>query len=166
MKIEQEYLPMPKYRDEKYMTAKRFYAYKREINRLAEIDKQISLKVQQQLNSMDAKDLEKEKKARERLLNRVNFTEVNYEIEKHKDEHYIELVIHNDKLEQCAILTLYGDRFERMEYGNKGFDPTEIYEKGIENIFCGDNEDYWEDSDIIEIFYNNLMEIGIRFEDY
>ena len=143
------------------MDKQRFYQYKREIHKLQEKDKQTTLKVQAKLNSMDQKELDQEKKSRKNLLSRKT-----YDIETDKEQHLVHINLYDDKKEKCYRVSLCGECFEKEMYQNKGFDPRDVYSSGKENIFSAENVDSWEDFEIFEIFYNNIMKFNIKITDY
>ena len=143
------------------MEKQRFYDYKHQIRILQERDKNTALKIQNELNTMDAKEKELEKESREKMLHQKE-----YEIEKDKENHFIHIKFCNDKKQTCTTCSLYGDYFERMEYENISPDPCDVREKGKENIFSGDNADNWEDYEVFEIFFNNIFKFNIKIEEY
>ncbi len=160
-------MELPVYnRNEKHMTSKRFYEYRREIARLRDKDTQLTLKAQHRLNVLDAEEKELEKKSRKKMLDKINFEIHNCEIDLHHEDHYVELIILDDEKEKSTHCYLCADYFERMEYDNKSIDPTQVYERGIENIFCGDNHEYWDNGDVINVFYNNILKFNIVIKDY
>jgi hypothetical protein len=143
------------------MDKKRFYEYRRRIAVLQERDKHTSLRVQNELNKMDAKEKELEKETREKLLHRKK-----YEIEKDKENYFVNIRFYDDKKETCTTCSLWGEYFERMEYENTSPNPCDVREKGKENIFSGDNADTWEDYEVFEIFFNNIFKFSIKIEEY
>ena len=58
------------------------------------------------------------------------------------------------------------DYFERMEYDNPSHNPTYVIDRGVENIYSGDNVDHWTEGEILEIFYNNILKYSIKIEEY
>ena len=154
-------MEIPVLRNEPRMTSKRFYEYRREIERLSQLDKETTLKVQHQLNVMDAKEKELEIKCRTKLLDSEN-----YEIEFDKENYFVRIFIFDDKKEKVYTCSLWGEYFEKMEYDCPSPNPTEVRERGVENIFTGDNSDYWETYEVFEVFYNNILKIHINIKDY
>lgn len=154
-------MDIPVLRNERHMTKKRFYEYKREIERLQKVDNEISLKVQHKLNVMDAKEKEQEKKCREKMLKIES-----YEIEYDKENYFVRITFFNDKKEKSYTCSLWGEHFERMEYECPSPDPCDVREVGMENIFTGENYESWEDYQVFEIFYKHILEFSIQIKDY
>ena len=143
------------------MDAKRLYEYKRQIHLLKEKYKQTTLRVQNELNRMDAREKELEKETRRKLLARENF-EIEYD-----DENYMVVIIfYDDAKELTTSCRLWGEHFVRMEYGGNSPNPTCVVELGEQNIFQGDNREHWEDYEVFEIFYKHILEFGIKIENY
>ena len=143
------------------MDKKRFYEYKRQIHKLQEKDNQTTLRVQTELNRMDDQEKRKDKKMRAEIL-----AIKQYEVELLPDCHSVMINFYNDETEQSTHITLDGEYFEKEMYENKGFDPADVYSRGKENIFSGDNENAWEDYEVAEIFHNNIMKFDIQIENY
>ena len=152
-------------RNERFMSKKRFYEYRREIARLQEIDKEISKKVHHQLNVMREKDIRLEIETRKKCLNKF-IDSKKYEIEMDRENHFIHLILLDDKKEKTITCSMYGDYFERMEYDNPSHNPTYVIDRGVENIYSGDNVDHWTEGEILEIFYNNILKYSIKIEEY
>ncbi|QDP49463.1 MAG: hypothetical protein Unbinned2716contig1000_44 [Prokaryotic dsDNA virus sp.] len=143
------------------MDRKRMQQYKDQILLLEKKDRETSKRISAEFDKLDKLDIEKEKKARQRILSNNNF-EINYD---HKN-HFINIHFFDDEKEKETIISLFGDHFNKEEYTLNSPDPTFVTSLGSQNIFTGDNYLYWEDHEVFEVFYNHLMDFYIKIKEY
>ena len=145
------------------MDKQRFYEYKKQISKLKKQDNQAALRVQTELNRMDDIEKQEEKEKRTKILEQAILYPI---IEFDKENHCVKIELYNDTKEECTTITLSADYFNREEYDCTTPDPTMINSRGMENIFSGENVDFWDGSDVFEIFYNNIMKFEIEINNY
>tara|TARA_R100001132_G_C3256063_1_gene81617 strand:+ start:262 stop:693 length:432 start_codon:yes stop_codon:yes gene_type:complete len=143
------------------MEKQRFYDYKNQIRILQERDKEKTLKVQTELYQMDDIEKQEEKEKRTKILDMKL-----YEVEMDKENNCVKVNLYDDVKEECTTITLNGEYFNREEYNCTSPNPTMVTSRGTENIFSGENADFWDGSDVFEIFYNNIMKFEIEINNY
>ena len=143
------------------MDKKRMQQYKDQIALLYKKDKEITKRVEKQFEEMDKVSEQQERQAREKILKLED-----YEVEYDDKNNFVNLIFFNDDKELSYTCSLWGEHFNKEEYVLTTPDPTFVRSIGEQNVFTGDNRDNWEDSEIFEVFYNNILKFNIKIKEY